>query len=268
MLEKHKQAILFYKNNPNYSIRKVAEIFHMDRIQLGKLLKEQGILEDRRRKYFCDFDYFKNIDCEEKAYWLGFILADGCVKHNNNFCFTLSYKDSYILNELNNCLNSTYPITVFNISTNYIENATYCNLTIRSKLFCDILKSYGIIENKTFQAKFNFENKIPPQFLNAYIRGIFDGDGWFTNSTHTKSKAKEIGFSGTKDVCNGIQKTLKEFLNIDAKVTPCQNIYRLRIGKTNDIIKLYKFMYKNANYYLKRKYNLLKDFAALNETTM
>ena len=31
------------------------------------------------RKYFCDFDFFKTIDNELSAYWLGFMYADGCV---------------------------------------------------------------------------------------------------------------------------------------------------------------------------------------------
>ena len=30
-------------------------------------------------KHNLNKDYFKNIDNEEKAYWLGFIAADGCI---------------------------------------------------------------------------------------------------------------------------------------------------------------------------------------------
>ena len=36
----------------------------------------------RHRKYEFDFNYFENIDTEEKAYWLGFLYADGCVTPN------------------------------------------------------------------------------------------------------------------------------------------------------------------------------------------
>ena len=29
--------------------------------------------------YSCNYNYFKTIDSEDKAYWLGFMYADGCV---------------------------------------------------------------------------------------------------------------------------------------------------------------------------------------------
>jgi hypothetical protein len=30
----------------------------------------------------CNIDYFEIIDTEDKAYWLGFIYADGCITKN------------------------------------------------------------------------------------------------------------------------------------------------------------------------------------------
>ncbi len=35
---------------------------------------------NKNRKYFFNQQFFKNIDSEEKAYWLGFLMADGCVR--------------------------------------------------------------------------------------------------------------------------------------------------------------------------------------------
>ena len=32
-----------------------------------------------KRKYNVNDNYFNKIDNEEKAYWLGFLLADGCI---------------------------------------------------------------------------------------------------------------------------------------------------------------------------------------------
>ena len=34
------------------------------------------------RKYRCNETYFDHIDSESKAYWLGFIYADGCISNN------------------------------------------------------------------------------------------------------------------------------------------------------------------------------------------
>ena len=36
----------------------------------------------RPRKYNFNQDYFENIDTDEKAYWLGFFFADGCITIN------------------------------------------------------------------------------------------------------------------------------------------------------------------------------------------
>ena len=30
-------------------------------------------------KYYYNKDFFEKIDTEEKAYWLGFLYADGCI---------------------------------------------------------------------------------------------------------------------------------------------------------------------------------------------
>ena len=47
-----------------------------------------------RRKYQVNEFFFDEIDSEEKAYWLGFIYADGYVNTNGNkFGINLSLKD-------------------------------------------------------------------------------------------------------------------------------------------------------------------------------
>ena len=47
-------------------------------------------------KRYIDIDYFKNVDTEEKAYWLGFLYADGCVqnKKTGQKLISLAVKDS------------------------------------------------------------------------------------------------------------------------------------------------------------------------------
>ena len=47
------------------------------------------------RRYNCNYDYFKEIDTEDKSYWLGFLYADGSVRKNTN-TVELSLKGSDI----------------------------------------------------------------------------------------------------------------------------------------------------------------------------
>ena len=36
------------------------------------------------RKHHVNKEYFHTIDSNEKAYWLGFIMADGCISWKDN----------------------------------------------------------------------------------------------------------------------------------------------------------------------------------------
>lgn len=57
-------------------------------------------------------DYFKNIDNEEKAYFLGLICSDGSITYNENkyryqISIKLHNKDEYILDEFIKSINGT-----------------------------------------------------------------------------------------------------------------------------------------------------------------
>lgn len=54
--------------------------------QIVPILKKHNLATRRasttraKRKIKLDINYFKHIDTEEKAYWMGFLYADGCVR--------------------------------------------------------------------------------------------------------------------------------------------------------------------------------------------
>ena len=61
--------------------------------------------------------FFENIDTEEKAYWLGFMYADGYIISNNGrygqeqIGITLSTKDLGHLEKFKQSIEATNPIT-------------------------------------------------------------------------------------------------------------------------------------------------------------
>ena len=95
------------------------------------------------RKYNFDEHYFDNIDCQEKAYWLGFFAADG-YNHRSRGCieFRLHRQDREILEKFKSYLNANNPIGLY--------KKTYCNLSLYSRHLCEKLAEYGLGQAKTY----------------------------------------------------------------------------------------------------------------------
>lgn len=83
--EIQEQVIQAYLNN--ISLREIEKQFNVTRPTVSKFLENKGIKTQKGnhyRKYFHNENYFENIDSEEKAYWLGFIFADGYILNKDD----------------------------------------------------------------------------------------------------------------------------------------------------------------------------------------
>lgn len=213
-----------------------------------------------KRKYSLDETVFEVIDTEEKAYWLGFILADGCIttKLNPNgkiYQYTvkiaLKLEDINHLKKFQKFLKTSKEINIYKS-----DKYNYCELRIYSnKLALDLIK-LGITPRKSFTVKFPIISK---NLYSHLIRGIWDGDG----SVDFKSRGKEYGSSrfevclvGNKNIC----KTVSQILNQEckcgiAKIHSLHSIFRIRKFNTK-AEKVIKYLYNNSNIFLDRKYQV------------
>jgi len=84
MAHKDLKIIQDYLNNIERT--KIKEKYNISFSQIYRILEKNNIKRknqsDSKRKYFFDDTYFENINTEEKAYWLGYMYADGCVRIN------------------------------------------------------------------------------------------------------------------------------------------------------------------------------------------
>lgn len=82
-----------YLDDPNISVNKLIKKFNLNRSTVFGILKQYKIKcrPKTSRKYNLNQNYFDNIDCEEKAYFLGFIFADGC-NYRKNTGFTRVFR--------------------------------------------------------------------------------------------------------------------------------------------------------------------------------
>jgi hypothetical protein len=66
--------------NTDKTLREICKIYHLDRFTFSNTLKVENI--STRKKIDVDDILFENIDNPFKAYWLGFLYADGNVTYN------------------------------------------------------------------------------------------------------------------------------------------------------------------------------------------
>lgn len=141
--------------------------------------KINGLGLSKLRKF--NNTYFQNIDTPTKAYWLGFLFADGYIicrpeSRNYELGIELQAQDGYILQTLSNELGGIHKVAykssekAFNGYHYHTETSV---LRIYSKQIVTDLMNHGVVPNKT-------NSEIFPrcsQYLRDFVRGYLDGDG-------------------------------------------------------------------------------------------
>lgn len=115
-------------------------------------------------------DVFSEIDTKEKAYWLGFLYADGNVSSKGNrIGFHLAYKDFILLERFCDFVDGDRTKIM-----SYDNNKTACYYVYSNKMKSDLAK-YNIVPRKTYIDEFpKFENI---EIFLAFFLGAYDGDG-------------------------------------------------------------------------------------------
>lgn len=227
-------------------------------------IRKLGYNKPRRIHCFNE-DYFHNINSQNKAYILGFLMADGCIckstkdkQYPDRLIINISHKDRCILEFIKEELECDYEIKDY-IPINTYSNNMMSSLTINSTKMCADLIKLGIIPNKTGYEVFP---NIRKNLRRHFIRGFLDGDGWITNSNNSFT----LGFISNHELLNDIKNILTECLNLQSAASIVEdsredkknkNIFYLQYSKKEDILMLKHFLYHKANFYLSRKYSKL-----------
>jgi hypothetical protein len=136
-------------------------------------LKKKGIpsrgIEGAWRRYTCDHSFFSQIDTEEKAYWLGFIAADGCNTRDGRLLFNLATADREHLERFRRAVGSDAPIQDF-------SDRPHSVLCVSSRRLSQDLLRQGIPHAKTFCLQ--WPSLAVPLYV-PFLRGYVDGDGCF-----------------------------------------------------------------------------------------
>lgn len=221
------------------------------------------------RIYKLNHHFFANIDDEEKAYWLGFIYADGYVTTKGNyFGISLAKQDRPHLEKLVGTLRTNYPIREYIVSNGYREDTIYCRLIVCSETIKKDLISKGVLTKKSLRLIFPSLKIVPLELLNHFIRGYFDGDGSLSNYKRNCLRFFSIKICGTYEFLDSLKSHLEVALELNRLGSICKgkkdnkNNYYLSIGGNIQVAKVLKYFYKDATLYLDRKYLRYSNFFA------
>lgn len=242
--------------NLYYSGEKISDIcnkLECNKSMIYRKFKEWNIKRREKIKssercnaiYNVDSHYFDSIDCEHKAYWLGFMVSDGFV-NKKEISFCLKKDDMEAIENFKDDLKSNHPIK-FNKDGNPF-------ITIVCKNLCDSLYSYGLHNRKSWDFNIcNIVDKIPKEYEHHFIRGLFDGDGSikYYDYSYLKKPQFHFGYTGLKNVCEYI----KTKLDIQRDLVHEGNVtYTLVTRSPKNINNIYNYLYKDATIYLSRKH--------------
>lgn len=235
--------------------------------QISNFIKAHGQSRndhEKSLKYSFNIHYFDVIDSEEKAYWLGFIYADGYIvnaipgKTHDAFGIALSSKDKIHLEKFKYAINSTHPIN------DYVSayGTGISRIVFINQCYIDNLISKGVFRNKSLILKYPSYDIVPKKYSIPFIRGYFDGDGSIKRTGKRRTEAKDpydVSFIGTKEFLIAIQDELGMYSKLRQASKHNTNSYEIVFGGFRKALSVLNVLYNDATIYLDRKYERYLD---------
>lgn len=215
----------------------IGTLFNVSPMTIRRILEQSGI--DRRgrskasRRFQVNEDSFATIT-PESAYWIGFLMADGCIATENHLQVELRERDKSHLEKLRTFLKSDHPLR----QPPSLKLRRAWRYGVRSEKIISDLMKYGIVRRKSLTCKV-----IGLETNRNFWRGVIDGDGciylnprrgyWFLT------------------VC-GSKPLMKQYLSFIMSITPTKagllpqkNIWRVSLGGYHSA-EILHFLYYNS----------------------
>jgi hypothetical protein len=244
------------------SLKNIGKKYGVCRGVIKRILEKNNVEIKSTTKYSANFEIFDEIDTEKKAYWLGFIAADGNI-HNNTLSIQLGIQDREHLNKFLTFLDADYPIE----DRKRIDDGKikfYPRIRIFSKYIVNSLHKYNIIPNKSLILE---PPKIKDNLISYFWRGMFDGDG--SLYYHQNQDRWYVSLVGSKKIIESYEIFIKSFCYTNGNIKQYGNVYTFVVGGNQLVPIIVDKLYQNAKIYLDRKYKKYLEMKnMLNSNTM
>lgn len=213
------------------SAGKLSTKYSIDKRKIIKFAKEKGVFRDigmSHRKIMFNQNFFDLIDTENKAYWLGFVMAAG-YNYNGTLLLSVDSNNENLLKQF--CQTINYPIENIKIKNNKKQSRF---ITLTSKHLTDTLNNHGHL-GKDIIIPAWLDGEYYINFMLGYLNIFID--------IAIKNKKYKINISGT----NTILKSFSLLLNKHNIIFELSN--KIILKDINSIYKLYKVLTQSKNYH-------------------
>ena len=246
----------------------IASVFNVNRSSVKKALAKLGVqmrpLAMACRSFSINEHFFDVIDTEAKAYWLGFLLADGNIGDSGRnrvarqLRCALQRRDEGHLVLLRSAMGSNHPIARRNSS---LGNPT-SYLSITSKRLVRPLEDAGWYAFKQGGSTDILE-MVPVGLRVHLVRGFIDGDGCI----HRRKDRGRWLLTYSEGFPNPVAWMRQQWIDLGASPVggvvkhPSNHCWSCTINNPS-AIKVMSAIYSHSQWYLSRKYDLVKQAIA------
>lgn len=211
------------------------------------------------RQYAVDERYFATISDERRAYWLGFLAADGFVTNNGYVVgIQISAKDRAHLESFRVDVASEHPIR----ETINTSGFPMVSMVIGSRAMALDLAVYGIVPSKTLILDW-IGDRVPAPLRHHFGRGYMDGDGSLTeHMTHRAHAQRRFQVVGMPAFLRGLQGYLEQEIGVPPNqlITEARSRAAVVQYTGNRVVsRIVHLLYQDATVYLERKRAVVAD---------
>lgn len=211
------------------------------------------------RRYSLDDSFFDVINSEAKAYWLGFITADGCVHagpagangwQRHQLSVKLKASDAGHLEKLKADLGAENPVYFDRQAT---KGHPAAGVSFSSRHMVESLIRLGVTPRKSLTVE---PWAGPAGLMRHYWRGAFDGDGTLVRHPRLERDKWHLRMLGTEATIEAFRLWSAGICGTTAKKCPKGRIWSFTMGGLASPQAVAREMYGDATVYLDRKHEL------------
>ena len=194
------------------------------------------------------------------AYVLGLLLSDGHVSYKRGVIqYACKTSDESLISTILECFSSTHPIKRYTIN-----KRSYSRISISNIRLCRrIIDTFELPPSNKSKNNLRIPKNIPPDMLQPFLLGYFDGDGSIWKTKSGSSIRFLASYTGGENMMLDIQRILLN-IGVSSRLSyryskKNKNSCAITITSHGNVCKLGKYLYDNADTFLKRKHQLFVE---------